>query len=154
MIYLIVDNRKPEDIAHWPAFASWWSSRRKLVGPQEEMTHVLSVCADSESGLRDIPYYWAGVFVLEAARVLFPTQHFALIDNDCVPVTLFKSKELVALAENQHQWADLVGHDRTPKDSASKMGMLLFTEARLEYYAGLVLSLGSTHRARSTSDCW
>ena len=46
------------------------------------------------AGLRDIPYYWAGVFVLEAARFLFPKQHFALIDNDCVPVTLFESGDL------------------------------------------------------------
>ena len=75
MLYLIVDNRMPEAVSHWPAFASWWASRRKLVGPQEEMTDVLWVCADAETGLRGIPYYWAGVFVLEAARFLFPKQH-------------------------------------------------------------------------------
>ena len=27
------------------------------------------------------------VFVLEAARFLYSAQHFALIDNDCVPIT-------------------------------------------------------------------
>ena len=50
------------------------------------------------------------------------------------------------LAASQHQWADLVGHDRANNASASKLGMLLFTEACLEYNAGLVLSLGSTQR--------
>ena len=36
MIYLIVDNRSPAEVPHWPAFAAWWASRRCLVGPQEE----------------------------------------------------------------------------------------------------------------------
>ena len=89
MIYLIVDNRMPADVPHWPAFAAWWASRRCLVGPQEEATDILWVCADATTGLHKVPYYWAGVFVLEAARFLYPAQHFALIDNDCVPVTPF-----------------------------------------------------------------
>ena len=41
-----------------------------LVGPQEEITEVLWVRADADVGLHRIPYYWAGVFVLEAARFL------------------------------------------------------------------------------------
>ena len=57
MVYLIVDNRKSESVPHWPAFASWWASRRRLVGPQEERTDILWVCADDETGLRDIPNY-------------------------------------------------------------------------------------------------
>ena len=100
MVYLIVDNRTPTEVTHWPAFASWWSSRRNLVGPQEELTEVLWICADRESGLREVPYYWAGVFVLEAARFLFPKQHFGLIDNDCVPVTLFEFQDLVSCCES------------------------------------------------------
>ena len=36
MIYLIVDNRKPEAVPHWPAFAAWWASRRCLVGPRKK----------------------------------------------------------------------------------------------------------------------
>ena len=43
MIYLIVDNRTPADVPHWPAFATWWASRRSLVGPQEETTDILWV---------------------------------------------------------------------------------------------------------------
>ena len=47
LIYLIVDNRMPADVPHWPAFAAWWASRRCLVGPQEEATDILCVCADA-----------------------------------------------------------------------------------------------------------
>ena len=143
MIYLIVDNRMPADVPHWPAFAAWWASRRCLVGPQEEATDILWVCADATTGLHKIPYYWAGVFVLEAARFLYPAQHFALIDNDCVPVTLFEVQDLLQLAHQQHQWVDLIGCVRSESSSCAGIGMLLFTEAHLEYNAGLVISIGN-----------
>ena len=146
MIYLIVDNRSPAEVPHWPAFAAWWASRRCLVGPQEEATEVLWVCADATTGLHKIPYYWAGVFVLEAARFLYPAQHFALIDNDCVPVTLFEVQDLLQLAHQQHQWIDLIGCARPVSRSSSGIGMLLFTEAHLEYNAGLVISIGNDDR--------
>ena len=140
MVYLIVDNRAPEEVAHWPAFAQWWSSRRALIGPQQERTDVVWIQASYSTGLRDVPYYWAGVFVLEVARFLFPTVHLGLA------VTLFEVNDLVALARNQFVWADLVGHHYSPDQEDSKIGMLLFTEAHLEYNAGLVISLGSTSR--------
>ena len=143
MIYLIVDNRTPTDVPHWPAFAAWWASRRCLVGPQEEATDILWVCADATTGLHKVPYYWAGVFVLEAARFLYPAQHFALIDNDCVPVTLFEVQDLLQLAHQQHQWVDLIGCVRSESSSCAGIGMLLFTEAHLEYNAGLVISIGN-----------
>ena len=143
MIYLIVDNRMPADVPHWPAFAAWWASRRCLVGPQEEATDILWVCADATTGLHKVPYYWAGVFVLEAARFLYPAQLFALIDNDCVPVTLFEVQDLLQLAHQQHQWVDLIGRARSESSSCAGIGMLLFTEAHLEYNAGLVISIGN-----------
>ena len=143
MIYLIVDNRMPADVPHWPAFAAWWASRRCLVGPQEEATDILWVCADATTGLHKVPYYWAGVFVLAAARFLYPAQHFALIDNDCVPVTLFEVQDLLQLAHQQHQWVDLIGRARSESSSCAGIGMLLFTEAHLEYNAGLVISIGN-----------
>ena len=146
MIYLIVDNRKPDSVPHWPAFAAWWASRRRLVGPQEESTEVLWICADNATGLSKVPYYWAGVFVLEAARFLFPKQHFALIDNDCVPVTLFEVQDLVELAQRQFQWIDPVGYTRPASGPSHRIGMLLFTEVHLEYNAGLVISIGSDTR--------
>ena len=146
VIYLIVDNRPPAEVPHWPAFAAWWASRRCLVGPQEETTEVLWVCAGATTGLHKIPYCWAGVFV-EAARFLYPAQHFALIDNDCVPVTLFEVQDPLQLAHQQHQWVDLIGCARPVSRSCSGIGMLLFAEAHLEYNAGLVISVGNRHKS-------
>ena len=144
MVYLIVDNRAPGDVPHWPAFEKWWLSRRQLVGPHQEQTDLLWITASQRTGLRDVPYYWAGVFVLEVARFFYPRQHFGLVDNDCVPVTLFEMPDLIALATNQMQWTDLVGiasddpkHTRPPT---------IVTEAHLEYNAGLVVSFGSQCR--------
>ena len=158
MVYLIKDNRGPEAVEHWPAFARWWSARRALLGPQQEKTDVLWIQANHANGLHAVPYYRAGVFVLEAARFLFPKVHFGLVDNDCVPVTLFEVQDLVALAESQFRWPDLVGHYTDLDLACSKLGMLLFTEAHLEYNAGLVISIGSTGRpspldTTSTAEC-
>ena len=150
MVYMIVDNRAPEEVEHWPAFAQWWAARRNLVGPQHERTDVLWIQATHANGLRAVPYYWAGVFVLEAARFLFPKVHFGLVDNDCVPVTLFEVKDLIALAESQFRWPDLVGYRADPDLAKSQIGMLLFTEAHLEYNAGLVISIGSANRPSPT----
>ena len=72
---------------------------------------------------------------MEAARFLYPKQHFALIDNDCVPVTLFQLQDLIELAHQQLQWVDLIGHARAESD------------AYLEYNAGLAISIGSNHRS-------
>ena len=146
MVYVIVDNRAPEEVERWPAFARWWCARRTLVGPQHEKTGILWIQATNANGLRAVPYYWAGVFALEAARFLFPKVHFGLVDNDCVPVTLFEVQDLIALAESQFRWPDLVGHHTDPDLAGSKLGTLLFTEAHLEYNAGLVISIGSTSR--------
>lgn len=112
----------------------------QLVGPAAETTDVLWIEANLDSGLSSVPYFWAGVYVLETARFLFPTQHFCLVDNDCVPVTLFEVPDLVRLAEGQY-WSDVMGHSR-PHQTDSKVGMILFTEAHHEYNAGLVVSTG------------
>ena len=146
MIYPIVDNRTPAAVPHWPAFAAWWASRRCLAGPQEETTDMLWICADATTGLHKVPYYWAGVFVLEAARFLHPAQHFALIDNDCVPITLFEVQDLLRLAHQQLRWVDLIGYARSESSSSAGIGMLLFTEAHLEYNAGLVISIGNRNK--------
>ena len=52
-------------------------------------------------------------------------------------------QDLISLAESQHQWTDLVGHPREEDRRETKLGMILFTEAHLEYNAGLVISIGS-----------
>ena len=105
--------------------------------------HMIYLIADN----RQVPHYSAGVFVLEAARFLCPKQRFALIDNDCVPVTLFEMQDLIELAHRQLQWVDLVGYARAESGLSHGIDMLLFTEAHLEYNAGLVISIGSGHRS-------
>ena len=144
--HLIVDNRDPGEVPHWPAFEKWWLSRCRLVGPHHESTDVLWITANLTNGLRGVPYCWAGVFVLEVARFMYPQQHFGLVDNDCVPVTLFEVPDLVALATSQMQWTDLVGLAPDDPKHNDKVGLLLVTEAHLEYNAGLVISIGSRGR--------
>ena len=146
MIYLIVDNRDPGEVPYSPAFEKWWLSPCRLVGPHQERTDVLWITATLQNGLWGVPYYWAGVFVLEVARFLYPQQHFGLVDNDCVPVTLFEMPDLIALATNQMQWIDLVGMAPDDPKHNEKVGLLLVTEAHLEYTAGLVISIGSQGR--------
>eukprot|EP00438_Fugacium_kawagutii_P028326 Skav212816 [mRNA] locus=scaffold4580:34591:35061:+ [translate_table: standard] len=70
-VYLIVDSRQPEQVDYWHSFRPWWGSRRKLVGPMREKTDLVWYHLDSSSGLVNIPYIWAGTFVLETARFLF-----------------------------------------------------------------------------------
>ena len=121
---------------------------RQLIGrlSHNGRTDIVWIQASRAAGLREVPYYWAGVFVLEAARFLFPQVHFGLVDNDCVPVTLFEVKDLVELARHGFCWSDIVGHPMCPEGEEKFPGMLLFTEAHLEYNAGLVVSLSSPHR--------
>ena len=47
----------------------------------------------------------------------------------------------------------LGGHYSDPDLARSKLGMLLFTEAHLEYNAGLVISIGSPVETTSTAEC-
>ena len=127
-------------------FKTAFCKKTRLVGPHQEKTDVLWVTVSHQNGLRDVPYYWAGVFVLEVARFLYPQQHFGLVDNDCVPVTLFEMPDLIALATSQMQWTDLVGIAPDDPKHTDKVGLLLVTEAHLEYNAGLVISIGSQGR--------
>ena len=132
MIYLIVDNRDQGKFhtgqplkSGGSRAVSWWGHTMN--------TDVLWITANLANGLWGVPYYWAGVFVLEVARFMYPQQHFGLVDNDCVPVTLFEVPDLVALATSQMQWIDLVGMAPDDPRHNDKVGLLLVTEARLEY---------------------
>ena len=69
---------------------------------------------------------------------MYPQQHFGLVDNDCVPVTLFEVPDLIALATSQMQWIDLVGMAPDDPKHNDKVGLLLVTEAHLECNVGLV----------------
>ena len=71
--------------------AAWWKERIKYVGPYGEHTFV-PITADT--GLERVHPTWAGTYILDACVYLFPGINFALIDSDCVPVTLYEIQEL------------------------------------------------------------
>ena len=104
-VYILVDNRDLSDlrnaqgiVPHWPPAAAWWASRVQLVGPFRERTDVVSIRICEATGLANVHPTWAGTFVLAGMVALYPHIHFALIDNDCLPLTLFEVAELWNLA--------------------------------------------------------
>ena len=104
-VYILVDNRDLSNlrnahgiVPHWPPAAAWWASRVQLVGPFRERTDVVSIRICEATGLANVHPTWAGTFVLAGMVALYPHIHFALIDNDCLPLTLFEVAELWNLA--------------------------------------------------------
>ena len=148
-IYLVVDSRAPSNVSHWPAFCTWWSSRRNLVGPYQEATDLCYIIADSDSGLSNIPFYWVGPFVLWVARYLYPKPTICLIDNDCVPTALFEMRELDCLLLPLPTPYTLL-HGGVP----NAPGMILVTEQHFELNAGMVIVAPSDHTSPLTADLW
>ena len=104
-VYLIVDDWDMSDleatkmsIPHWPPAAAWWASRVPLMGPYCERTEVVCIRIYEDTGLSNVHPTWAGTFVLAGMVALYPNIHFALIDNDCLPLTLFEIAGLWNLA--------------------------------------------------------
>ena len=101
-VYLITDNRdllaatvsSTAGLSHWPMVAAWWKERIRYVGPYGERTTVVFVPISADTGLSKVHPTWAGTYILDACVFLFPDINFALIDSDCVPVTLFEIQEL------------------------------------------------------------
>ena len=101
-VYLITDNRdlladavaSTPGLGHWPMVAAWWKERIRYVGPYGEHTTVVFVPISADTGLDKVHPTWAGTYILDACVFLFPAINFALIDSDCVPVTLFEVQEL------------------------------------------------------------
>ena len=141
-IYLIVDNRQPTNVPHWPPFCAWWTSRRELKGPAEEATDIVWITATDQ--LDTIPYYWTGPLLLSIARWMFPSCHIALIDNDCVPLALFEMQDLLKLSQQLPEWRSLL--EETP-EIPPQIGMILVTEPHFEHNAGLVISPASERMA-------
>ena len=176
-VYILVDNRDMSDmgatnhsIPHWPPAAAWWASRVQLVGPFRERTDVVSIHICEATGLANVHPTWAGTFVLAGMVALYPNIHFALIDNDCLPLTLFEIAELWSLAspdrvplgshpadnEELSRMEDESGAQptdhpykraRTDPDPAPSppQGVILFTEPHSELNAGLVVVCASRH---------
>ena len=70
----------------------------QLVGPFRERTDVGSIRICEATGLANVHPTWTGTFVLAGMVALYPHVHFALIDNDCLRLTLFEVAELWSLA--------------------------------------------------------
>ena len=142
-VYLIVDSRLPHLVDYWPAFQPWWTSREQLVGPHKEVTRLVWYHINNQSGVQYVPHIWAGVFVLLVARFLFPSINIALVDTDCVPVSLFEIEDLILLSKLQ-----MSAHStRTPPGGISASdqptpGMIPFSEEFHDINAGLVVSIG------------
>ena len=71
MIFLLVDNRDPGEVPHWPAFEKWWLSRCRC----GSTTKTLMFCGlrpTQRTGVGGVPHYWEGLFVLEVARFMNP----------------------------------------------------------------------------------
>ena len=141
-IYLIVENRQPTNVPHWPPFCAWWTSRRELKGPAEEATDIVWITATDQ--LDTIPYYWTGPLLLSIARWMFPSCHIALIDNDCVPLALFEMHDLLKLSQQLPEWRSLL---EDAPDPPPQTGMILVTEPHFEHNAGLVISPASERMA-------
>ena len=82
--------------------AAWWKERIQYVSPYGERTTVVFVPVSADTGLDRVHPTLAGTYILDACVFLFPAITFALIDSDCVPVTLFEIQEL---------WLSCTGHD-------------------------------------------
>ena len=137
-VYVVVDSRSPAGVDHFQNFAPWWASRRQRIGPAKEKTDIIWFTANEESGLADIPYIWAGTFVLEMMRFLYPEPHIILVDSDCTPVTLFEVEDLIRLSAKQLQFTPLV----TQTDETHCTKLILFTEEFYDLNAGMVISVG------------
>ena len=139
-VYLIADNRKPKDAPHWPPFCVWWASTRELKGPANEATDIVWIHATGD--LDEIPYYWTGPLLVWIARWLFPACNIILIDNDSVPLTLFKVSNLIKLRKQLPHWHHLITEQ---EQEDSTIGMILVTEPHFEHNAGLVVSPAGQH---------
>ena len=149
-VYLITENR---DLAggtiktmmgldHWPMVAAWWKERIKYVGPYVERTTVVFVPITCDTGLDKVHPTWAGTYILDACVFLFPAINFALIDSDCVPVTLFEIQELWSSCEcNPASAEDTTVMDpppRSPIAPAHKRARSVDTGRAAQHY-GMVL---------------
>ena len=74
-------------------------SRLRWLGRTVNEQKLSASAFSEETGLSNVHPTWAGTFVLAGMVALYPNIHFALIDNDCLPLTLFEITELWHLAD-------------------------------------------------------
>ena len=146
-VYIFVDNRalsgaSPPD--YWPFFAPWIKSRCEVIGPYQEKTTAVYIPINSDTGLDQVHYTWAGAAVLEALCLVYPTVNFVLTDSDCVPTSLFEVAELVNLMTDRTSRAETMQHHTMASSSQCPPAVLLMTESKAELNAGLIIVTGHT----------
>ena len=94
--------------------AAWWKEKIKYVGPYGEHTTVVFVPISSDTGLERVHPTWAGTYILDACVYLFSGTNFALIDSDCVPVTLYEIQELWRSCDDFDHTNAPLAPDHTP----------------------------------------
>ena len=152
-VYVFVDNRMlsgtnpPE---YWQYLAPWIKGRCEVTGPYREKTTAIHIPINSNTGLHQVHYTWAGAAVLEALCLVFPTVNFALTDSDCVPTSLFEVAELVNLMTDKACRAEAMQHYTMASSSQCPPAVLLTTEAKAELNAGLIIVTG--HAPTHTAD--
>ena len=144
---VFVDNRtlsgaSPPD--YWPFFAPWIKSRCEVIGPYQEKTTAVYIPINSDTGLDQVHYTWAGAAVLEALCLVYPTVNFILTDSDCVPTSLFEVAELVNLMTDRASRAEAMQHHTMASSSQCPPAVLLMTESKAELNAGLIIITGHT----------
>ena len=98
---------------------------------------------NSDTGLDQVHYTWAGAAVLEALCPVYPTVNFVLTDSDCVPTSLFEVAELVNLTTDRAR-AEAMQHHTMASSSQCPPAVLLMTESKAELNAGLIIVTGHT----------
>ena len=146
-VYIFVDNRalsgaSPPD--YWPFFAPWIKSRCEVIGPYQEKTTAVYIPINSDTGLDQVHYTWAGAAVLEALCLVYPTVNFVLADSDCVPTSLFEVAELVNLMTDRASRAEAMQHHTMASSNQCPPAVLLMTESKAELNAGLIIVTGHT----------
>ena len=115
------------------SLAAWWKERIRYVGPCGKHTTVVFVPISADTDLDKVHPTWTGTYILDACVFLFPSINFALIDSDCVPVTLFEIQEL---------WLSCAGHD--PPAAGSVTFWLKAVSAQTPWVlANLILTQGA-----------
>ena len=146
-VYIFVDNRalsgaSPPD--YWQFFAPWIKSRCEVIGPYQEKTTAVYIPINSDTGLDQVHYTWAGAAVLEALCLVYPTVNFVLTDSDCVPTSLFEVAELVNLMTDRASRAEAMQHHTMASSSQCPPAVLFMTESKAELNAGLIIITGHT----------
>ena len=121
-VYLITDNRDllantvttnpgPEPLAGGCCLVE---REDQVCWPLRGAHDSVFVPISSDTGLERVHPTWAGTYILDACVYLFSGTNFALIDSDCVPVTLYEIQELWRSCDDFDHTNAPLAPDHTP----------------------------------------